>query len=185
VDLVAVLLHHGVIDTAGLLSPHNIEESGDLFKSRVVRSKRNEVYDFEVARPEQSSDKKKILLTQKDIRELQLAKGAVAAGTQILMQQLGVRIEDIDVIYLAGALGNYVNPYSAMRIGLIPITAVEKIVSLGNAASAGAKMALLSKRHWEKSSEIVEHLEHVELSMQPEFYESFVAAMDFPDQNLW
>jgi uncharacterized 2Fe-2S/4Fe-4S cluster protein (DUF4445 family) len=185
VDLVAVLLHHGVVDSEGLLSPQSIREYGDLFKTRVTQKRRNPAYHFVVAWPEQSSDHKQILLTQKDIRELQLAKGAVAAGIQILTRQLGVSIEDIDVVYLAGALGNYVNPYSAMRIGLIPITAAEKIVSLGNAASAGAKMALLSKRHWEKASEIVEHIEYVELSVHPEFYECFVAALDFPCQNIW
>jgi uncharacterized 2Fe-2S/4Fe-4S cluster protein (DUF4445 family) len=151
----------------------------------VIPSRNGDVYNFVVAWPEQSSDQKKILLTQKDVRELQLAKGAVAAGIQMLMRQLDVRIEDIDVIYLAGALGNYVNPYSAMRIGLVPITAVEKIVSLGNAASAGAKMALLSKRHWQKATDIVAHIEHLELSIHPEFCERFVAAMDFPAQNLW
>jgi uncharacterized 2Fe-2S/4Fe-4S cluster protein (DUF4445 family) len=101
------------------------------------------------------------------------------------MQQMGVDIEDIDVIYLAGALGNYVNPYSAMRIGLIPATSVDRIVSLGNAASAGAKMALLSKGLWQRASEIVEHIEHVELSVQPQFYENFIDAMGFPEQNLW
>jgi uncharacterized 2Fe-2S/4Fe-4S cluster protein (DUF4445 family) len=185
VDLVAVLLHYGVIDADGLLSPFRIAEYGDTFSSRVVPRRRGEAFNFIVALPEESANNKRILLTQKDIRELQLAKGAVAAGARILMQQLGVGIEDIDTIYLAGALGNYVNPYSAMRLGLIPTISAEKIVSMGNAASAGAKISLLSKKHWRKASEIVEHIEHFELSVQPQFYDNFIEAMGFPEQNLW
>lgn len=185
VDLVAVLLHFGAIDVEGLLGPDQILEEGDLFRSRVIWRKRKKVYDFLVSPPEESHHGKRILLTQKDIRELQLAKAAVAAGVATLMEQLGVTVQDIDVIYLAGALGNYVNPFSAMRIGLIPITDAKKIVSLGNASTAGAKMALISRAHWQKASKIVEHLEHVELSVAPNFYDRFIDEMNFPEVNLW
>lgn len=185
VDLAAVLLHHRIIDKEGLLSPQYIQENNNPFRSRIVPDTVSEAYHFAVASEEQSFNNKKILLTQKDVRELQLAKAAVAAGTNMLLQHMGVGLEDIDVVYLSGALGNYVNPYSAMRIGLIPVTPIDKIVSLGNAASAGAKMSLLSREHWEKAAEIAAHLEHVELSVQSEFYENFISAMDFPGQNLW
>jgi uncharacterized 2Fe-2S/4Fe-4S cluster protein (DUF4445 family) len=185
VDLVAVLLHYGVIDTQGLLGPQQISEQGDLFRSRVLAAKESPVFDFLVASRYQSFNRKPILLTQMDVRELQLAKAAVAAGVQVLMQRLGVTVKDIHTIYLAGALGNYVNPYSAMRIGLIPTTAPEKIVSLGNAASAGARLALLSKDHWRESADIARRIEHVELSVQPDFEAYFIDAMDFPADNLW
>ena len=138
-----------------------------------------------VASPKESLHREHIYLTQRDIRELQLAKGAIGAGIDILMREMGVTLEDIDVIYLAGALGNYVNPYSAMRIGLIPMADPDKIVSLGNAASTGAKMVLLSKTLWTKASEAVDHVEHIELSTHPAFYESFIESMRFPDRNLW
>jgi len=72
---------------------------------------------------------------------------------EVKKENMGVDIGDIDVIYLAGALGNYINPYSAMRIGLIPRLDPEKITPLGNAASTGAKMVLLSRRCWEKSAQ--------------------------------
>ena len=98
---------------------------------------------------------------------------------------MGVGIEDIDMVYLAGALGNYVHPHSAMRIGLLPRVNPEKIVSLGNAASTGANMILLSKRYWEKSVEIAAALEHIELSGHADFFDQFVKAMDFPTENLW
>jgi uncharacterized 2Fe-2S/4Fe-4S cluster protein (DUF4445 family) len=185
VDLVAVLLHFGVIDTQGLLSPQQISEEGDLFNSRVLPGKDLPVFDFLVAGTYQSNNRKPILLTQMDVRELQLAKAAVAAGVQLLMQRMGITVDDIHTIYLAGALGNYVNPFSAMRIGLIPTTAPEKIVSLGNAASAGARLALLSKGHWRESADIARRIEHVELSVQPDFESYFIDAMDFPAYNLW
>ncbi len=185
VDLVAVLLHFGVVDPEGLLGPDGIREESDLFRSRVLPRKKTPVCDFLVAGPYQSFDKRPILLTQKDIRELQLAKAAVAGGIQVLMQHMGIGVADIDAIYLAGALGNYVNPYSAMRIGLIPTIAPEKVISLGNAASSGARLALLSRPHWEKAAAIAKQIEHIELSVQPEFEARFVEAMDFPDCNLW
>lgn len=185
VDLVAVLLHYGVIDREGFLGPDQIQEEGDLFRSRVLPRSDAPVYDFVVAESGESLDGQPILLTQKDVRELQLAKGAIAAGVKILMQQMGVTAEDVDILYLAGALGNYVNPYSAMRIGLLPVTAAEKIISLGNAASAGARMALLSKSHWTKAVALAEQIEHIELSVEPGFEEAFVEAMDFPSRNLW
>ncbi|MGD9248925.1 MAG: ASKHA domain-containing protein, partial [Desulfobacteraceae bacterium] len=185
VDLVAVLLHFGVIDPEGLIGPKQIDEAGKLFASRLVRSEFSDIQHFLVASPEASFDGRTIVLYQKDVRELQLAKGAVAAGIEILMQQLGITAGDIDQIYLAGALGNYVHPLSAMRIGLMPRVDPRKVVTLGNAAAAGAAMALLSKKKWQQLRTIADQVEHVELSLHPGFDDLFVAAMDFPDSNMW
>jgi uncharacterized 2Fe-2S/4Fe-4S cluster protein (DUF4445 family) len=185
VDLASVLLHYGVIDRQGLLGPAAIDEAGTVFSSRLIRREGVEAYDFLVASEEESFDGRTVILYQKDIRELQLAKGAVAAGIEILMAQMGVTAADIDCIYLAGALGNYVNPISAMRIGLIPLVDIQKVSSVGNAASTGAAMALLSKKKWEQVSAIADRVEHVELSLDPGFYEAFIAAMDFPEKNMW
>ncbi|MCG6892275.1 MAG: ASKHA domain-containing protein [Desulfobacteraceae bacterium] len=185
VDMVAVLLHYGVVDGSGLLGPEGIRESKELFLSRVVAQADGAVHDFLVAGTEESFYGDRILLTQKDVRELQLAKAAVAAGVQLLLQEMGAGIEDVDRILLAGALGNYVNPYSAMRIGLIPMFDPSRIESVGNAASSGAQMALVNRRHWHEAAEIVDHVEHVELSVHPDFYDRFVREMDFPETNLW
>jgi len=125
------------------------------------------------------------VLTQKDIRELQLAKAAIASGIKILLKTMGAGIEDIDDVYLAGALGNYVHPLSAMRIGLLPRVNPEKIISLGNAASTGANMILLSKRYWKRSAEIAADLEHLELSGHADFFDSFIEEMNFPTENMW
>lgn len=185
VDLVAVLLHFGVIDEEGLIGPQQIDEAGKLFASRLIRVEENDIHHFLVALPEASFDGRTIVLHQKDVRELQLAKGAVAAGIEMLMQQLGITAGDIDQIYLAGALGNYVHPLSAMRIGLIPTVDPEIVVTLGNAAAAGAAMALLSKKKWQQLKAIADRVEHVELSLCPGFDDIFIAAMDFPDRNVW
>lgn len=184
VDLVALLLHHGIVDSGGLLR-HSQERQENAIESRVIKRKGNDVHDFLVASSRESFDGREIYLTQNDVRELQLAKGAIAAGVKILMKTMGVDIGDINVVYLAGALGNYINPYSAMRIGLIPRLDPEKITPLGNAASTGAKMALLSRRCWEKSAEITHFVEHLELSSHPDFPHYFIEEMDFPSENLW
>ncbi|RZB33600.1 MAG: hypothetical protein SRB2_03879, partial [Desulfobacteraceae bacterium Eth-SRB2] len=91
----------------------------------------------------------------------------------------------LDQIYLAGALGNFVNPFSAMRIGLLPKVDPDKIKSLGNAASKGAVMVLLSRPHWQKANELSKSIEHVELSTHLDFNRYFVDNLDFPDTNLW
>ena len=185
VDLAALLLHHGIVDPEGLICPPDQHKKRNSMTARVIQTQENEIHDFLLASPRDSLDGKPIVLTQKDIRELQLAKAAIASGIKILLKTMGAGIEDIDDIYLAGALGNYVHPLSAMRIGLLPKVNPEKIISLGNAASTGANMILLSKRYWERSAEIAADLEHLELSGHADFFDSFIEEMDFPTENLW
>jgi uncharacterized 2Fe-2S/4Fe-4S cluster protein (DUF4445 family) len=182
VDLIAVLLNCGIIDNEGLIRP---PEKGPAYglRSRVIEN--GEVYNFLVASEEESRHKKPIYLTQKDVRELQLAKSAIAAGIQTLMDEMGIGLKDISRIYLAGALGNYINPYSAMRIGLLPIVEPGIIKSLGNAASTGASMVLLSKAYWPWANELVHFIEHIELSCRQDFTEHFISNMDFPEESTW
>lgn len=182
VDLVAVLLHHGIVDREGLVLPPPDRIKNDLTRRLVDH---DGVFDFEVAAADEAFHARPIFLTQKDIRELQLAKGAVAAGIKTLMTEIGIGIKDITRVYFAGALGNYINPYSAMRIGLIPTVEVGKITSLGNAASTGASMVLLSKYNWESASKLTEAIEYIELSHRDDFNQHFVDNLDFPNVNLW
>jgi len=182
VELVAVLLQLGIIDYEGLIRPPQERGAEDL-SSRIID--RSGVYDFLIASAEESYDHRPIYLTQKDVRELQLAKGAIAAGVKTLMDEMGIGTEDIHRVYLAGALGNYVNPYSAIRIGLIPRLDLEIVMSLGNAASTGASMVLLSKDYWQMANELVDFIEHVELSSRLDFNQYFILHMDFPEENLW
>ncbi len=180
VDLIAVLLQLGIIDEEGLITTPKMSLAENL-APRVIN--RNGVNDFLIAPAEESFDNKPIYLTQQDVRELQLAKAAVSAGIATLMDEMGIEIDDIDHIYLAGALGNYVNPYSAMRIGLIPKIDPDKIVSLGNAASTGASMVLLSKFYWQMANELIDFIEHVELSSRLDFNDYYVENMDFPREE--
>ena len=182
VDLIAVLLNCGIINSEGLIQPPGKGPAYSL-TSRVIE--KGGVYNFLVASEEESYHKKPIYLTQKDVRELQLAKSAIAAGIQTLMDEMGIGLKDISRIYLAGALGNYINPFSAMHIGLLPKVEPGIIRSLGNAASTGASMVLLSKSYWQWANELIHFIEHIELSCRKDFTEHFISNMDFPEESQW
>jgi uncharacterized 2Fe-2S/4Fe-4S cluster protein (DUF4445 family) len=180
VDLIAVLMNCGIIDNEGLIRPP--DEGPALGLSPRVFEKGG-VYNFLVASEKESHHKNPIYLTQKDVRELQLAKSAIAAGVQTLVKEMGIGLQDIDRIYLAGALGNFINPYSAMRIGLLPMVDPGIINLAGNAASTGASMVLLSKAYWRWANELVQFIEHVELSCRKDFIGHFISNLDFPEKG--
>jgi uncharacterized 2Fe-2S/4Fe-4S cluster protein (DUF4445 family) len=182
VDLVAVLLHLGIIDSDGLIRLPEKSKNKEL-ASRLV--KRGSIYDFRIATAKESGSGKAVYLTQKDVRALQLAKAAIAAGVESLMDELGITAGDINRVYLAGALGNYVDPLSTVRIGLIPQVNPQIIKSLGNAASQGAAMVLLAKKYWRKTDQLARFIDHVELSSRHDFNEHFIEHMSFPNQNTW
>jgi uncharacterized 2Fe-2S/4Fe-4S cluster protein (DUF4445 family) len=122
-----------------------------------------------------------VVLTQSDIRELQLAKGAIAAGIRILLDRFGASARDLKKLYLAGAFGNYISRASAQRIGLICFPA-ENVEAAGNTALLGAKLALFRPDGEDESFACVRHLtEHVALKADQSFQETFVEEMAFPD----
>jgi uncharacterized 2Fe-2S/4Fe-4S cluster protein (DUF4445 family) len=122
-----------------------------------------------------------VLLTQLDVRELQSAKGAIATGIEVAMGALGVTAADLDEVLLAGSFGTYIHPESARVLGLVPPVAVERIRAVGNAASEGAKMALLSFREREIAFEQLPALvEYIELSGAADFNERFIRNLAFP-----
>ncbi|MBI2924825.1 MAG: DUF4445 domain-containing protein [Verrucomicrobia bacterium] len=122
-----------------------------------------------------------VVVTQADVRELQLAKGAIAAGIRILTQQWGARVEDISRLYLAGAFGNYISRASARRIGLLHFPP-EKIVPAGNTALLGAKLALFSlQEHDGAYAELRRRIHHVSLNEDPQFHDIYVEEMGFPE----
>ncbi len=193
IDAVAELLNTGIIEPNGrMLTSQDSIKKGIPIKltKRIVTYKQQPA--FVLAYPEnfplstlsealnQCGFRDAILLTQQDVREVQLAKGAILAGIQTLMKTLGMTKNDIDSILLAGAFGNYINKKSALRIGLFPQIAKEKILSVGNAAGAGASMALLSDTERKTASEIAQKIEHIELSMNMDFQEFYMYAMTFP-----
>ena len=125
-----------------------------------------------------------IVLTQQDIRELQLAKAAIYTGCSILMERRGVSARDIERIYLAGAFGSYIKPENATRVGVIPEIEPGRVVPVGNAALSGAKMALLSTEMRDEAAEISKNLTYVELGAEPSFNDELVSATFFPHKDL-
>lgn len=118
-------------------------------------------------------------LLQRDIRELQLAKAAIAAGLRILLEEWGTSLEELDSIYLAGAFGNYINRASAYKIGLLPLDS-DKIVPVGNSALLGAKLALFAyPEETGRYSELLARVKHVSLNENPGFQDIFVEELNF------
>ena len=120
-----------------------------------------------------------IVLLQKDIREVQLAKGAISAGILLMMQELDIGVNEIDLINIAGAFGSYIDIESAVTIGLLPKVERNKIESVGNAAGIGAAMALLSPDKRREAEHLAETIDHIELAACPNFQDEYVKAMGF------
>ena len=121
-----------------------------------------------------------VYLTQRDIRELQFAKGSIATGIKVLMDILGVSADDLDEVLLGGSFGSYLNPESAKVIGLVPPVEVDRIIAVGNSAGEGAKIALLSYRERQVAFELPSRIEYIELSGRSDFNDSFISVLGFP-----
>ena len=172
-DAVAELLKHHVIDMKGrfqkLESNRLIEISGERA--------------FILARNDETSTGDPIMVTQKDIGEVQLAKAAIHAGCSVLLNRVGVKATDLRRLYIAGSFGNYVNPTSAKLLGLIPEVPTEIIEFVGNTAIAGAKMCLISAEMREEAKAIGEEVRYIELGTDPSFSKDFAASMYLPHQD--
>ena len=175
IDAIAALLECGALSPSGRLLTW--EEAADLPPAIAARMvEEGGAPAFLLA---ESASGTPILLTQQDIREVQLAKGAILAGIQTLLQELGISEDKLDSVLLAGAFGNYIRRESALAIGLLPAVSTEKIVPIGNAAGAGASMALLSLDERKRATELAIAAHHVELSMNEVFQEFYISAMHF------
>ncbi len=120
-----------------------------------------------------------IVICQKDIREVQLAKAAIAAGIQILAEEAGIDIADVDTLYLAGGFGSYIDKKAACEIGLIPMELLDKIKSVGNAAGSGAKMMAADTEAVRRCEELRRNMKYIELSASADFQERFADCMFF------
>jgi len=125
----------------------------------------------------------KVYLTQEDIRRIQLAKGAIHAGIVLMAKQLGIGITDIRKVLLAGAFGNYLNPQSACRMGLLPEELADRIEAVGNAAGSGAKMLACDRKLLSLSRQLTEKIEFLELAGLPDFPKTFARAMRFREET--
>ena len=181
IDLIAGLLDAGVIDATGLIQ---VEERGRFpagLRDRVEMREEERV--VVVRRAGESGAAREIILTQDDVRQVQLAKGAIASGAALLQHVAGVAPGDIEELMLAGGFGNYVSIDSALRIGLIPPMSPARVRYVGNAASLGAQMCLLSEAERATATRIATQVEHVSLATHPDFEQIFVDCMNFPSHR--
>jgi uncharacterized 2Fe-2S/4Fe-4S cluster protein (DUF4445 family) len=180
VDAVAELLKVGVIEPSGrFVSTEVAQTMPKTLRERVRRG--SDGMEFILVKA--SSGIEDIVLTQQDIRELQLAKGAIFAGIQILLKELGASEEEIAEVLLAGAFGNFMKLESALTIGLIPRVDPTRIKGIGNAAGTGACMALCYQGMFRKAVGLAGRAEHIELSDHPDFQDKFVEALGFPTEG--
>jgi uncharacterized 2Fe-2S/4Fe-4S cluster protein (DUF4445 family) len=178
IDLVAGLLDAGVIDWTGLIDVEGRDRLAPALRDRVVM--RGEERQVILLRPGEAGARQEIVLTQDDVRQVQLCKGAIASGIAMLQHVAGFPDDKIDELMLAGGFGNYLSIPSAVRIGLIPALPGDRIRYVGNAASLGAQICLLSEPERARAATLAARIEHVSLAAHPDFETIFVDAMNFP-----
>lgn len=184
IDLVAELLRAGIIDATGrILQPAEVPENvSTALRKRIIEGENN-AFNVRIVPAAESATGADICLYQKDVRELQLATGAIRAGVSIMLRKAGLTVDDVHEVLLAGAFGNFIRRSNASRIGLLPPVPTHKIRFIGNAACMGAKAVLLSRNFRVLADEIASMAEHVDLSSDPEFQMEFGMAMMFPEQQ--
>ncbi len=178
IDLLAGLLDARVIDWTGLIRVEARDSLPPALRDRVTM--RGEERVFTVLRPGEAGARGEIVLTQDDVRQVQLAKGAIASGIAMLLHVAAVPLERVDELMLAGGFGNYLSIPSAIRIGLIPALPLPRVRYVGNAASLGAQLCLLSEAERGRAESVAARIEHVSLAAHPDFEQLFVDAMNFP-----
>lgn len=185
VDIIALLLQKGVIDRKGkLLSREELEREheggGSEIEDFLARlSARDGKPVFIVAEKDETAVQEDIYVSRKDVREVQLAKAAIAAGIESLLDSAGIDMSGVDTLYLAGGFGSYVHKESAAALGLIPESMAEKTQVVGNAAGKGALHALFSRKACGAFSRILERTRYIELSGHPGFNTLFMKHIQF------
>lgn len=186
IDAVAVLLNLGIVDATGRFAdPGTLRGSiSEAIASRIRAEQGKPAFYLHRAAAcpepvEGNVSERDLFLTQKDIREVQLAKAAIRAGIKLLQNKIGLEDSDIKQILLAGAFGNYIRKESALRIGLLPDVPPECIHFVGNAACSGAQMLLLSSHCRTTAKQLARKIEYVEIAHEPDFQAVFADSMSF------
>jgi len=180
VDAVASLVSVGLLDRSGRFVPD--EEAARVapaLAARLVMLGDERVFVLHW-RGEPGDVAESIFLTQRDVRELQFAKAAIASGWNVLLEEAGLTAADVQQVLLAGSFGSYLSPASAIKLGLVPKIGVMRVVSAGNVAGEGAKMALLSVRERAAALALLEEVRYVELSDRADFNDRFIEQLQFP-----
>ncbi|MGO9108149.1 MAG: ASKHA domain-containing protein [Thermoguttaceae bacterium] len=182
IDATAELLRHGIVSPQGRLMTPDELPAGVLpdLARRIELGDRQTA--FVLADGSSVVGGKKVALTQRDLREVQLASGAIRAGIELLLKRQGLKPRDLDRVLLAGGFGNYIRRGNAQRIGLLPPEIEhQRIRYQGNTSLAGARLVGLSRRCREACDELAARTEHVDLSLEPDFAAAFADAMIFPE----
>lgn len=173
-DLLAELFLAGVIDSSGRFSKEIRPNRSPADQGQDMRN------TFIIARAEETALGRDIMITQKDIRQIQLGKGALYAGCRLLMRHLGV--SRVDRVKIAGAFGTHIDRKKALLMGLIPDIDPDLIKPIGNAAGDGARMVLLNRRKRAEALALAQKIEYLELTAEADFQEAFLAALAIPHQ---
>jgi uncharacterized 2Fe-2S/4Fe-4S cluster protein (DUF4445 family) len=184
IDLAAGLLRCGALMPEGMLLNAELAppETPQAIRDRLIDTEQGPA--FLIVPAEGTQTGRPILLLQKDIRELQLATGAVRSGVLIMLKAMQLDIGDLDCVLVAGAFGNYIRCENAQRIGLLPSDYdPDRIRFVGNTSLAGAQQAALSRAARDRARDIAAQTEHVDLSTDPAFQEIYVEAMFFPREE--
>ncbi len=182
VDVIAELARTGLLDSSGrFLSDERIAQLRPDLADRFVERDGERL--FVLATAEESGEGNDVFLSQRDVRELQFAKAAISTGWKLLLEEFGVEESEIQQVLLAGSFGTYLSARSAIGIGLVPQIPVMRIVSAGNVAGEGAKMALLSDSERHGARALLEEIHYVELSDRTDFNDRFVDELAFPSAS--
>ena len=185
VDVAAELLRSGILMREGLLLAGDDLPPGlpEPIRDRIIET--DDGPAFVLATADESGIDGPVLLTQKDVRELQLATAAIRAGFAILVQRVGLEVTDLEHVLIAGGFGNFIRRSNAQRIGLLPNALERRRISfVGNASLAGARLAAASQGVRQRAEDLARHIKHVDLSMDPAFHTEYIEAMFFPDNSF-
>lgn len=178
VDAVAELVRTGLVTPSGrLLWQEEAEQAVPAHADRIIPDQTGGAIVLQGTADEPDSA---IKLHAQDIRQMQLAKGSIRCGVNVLMRHASLTADDLDEVILAGAFGSYIDPVGAIAIGLVPDVGKESIRAVGNAAGHGARMCLLSLTSRVRAMELPARVSYVELSAVPDFQDEFAVAMGFP-----
>jgi uncharacterized 2Fe-2S/4Fe-4S cluster protein (DUF4445 family) len=171
----------GIIDAAAELYRNGILDKSGRFRNEIKSSRLrvvDETAEFVIAWKNETSIGKDITVTQKDVRNIQLAKAALYTGAKLMMRRLG--IERLDKVILAGAFGSTIDPEKALVLGMFPDCDLKNVYAVGNAAGDGARLALLNRDKRAEAEEIARKVEYMELSVEADFQREFIEAMQIP-----
>lgn len=168
-DAIAEMARVGILGGNGHLRKEMLKKSGQDGAAPA----------FTLAEWQEGDQRRVVEISQQDVVEIQLAKGAIRAGVEVLLEEAGLSAAELDEVIIAGAFGSYLDPLNALRIGLLPPVPLERIRQVGNAAGVGARLALTSQQQWREGIDIANEVRYVELTAYPSFRRHFTAALHF------